>query len=451
MTQVHDDPGPSRVEQPLPAGVDVGFIDLEATAPGPDGKAGTPAEFGLAMSGGGLRATLFHLGALMRLRELGYLERLDRVSGVSGGSIMAAILAKAWPRLQEAGFTAAAFEEHVTRPTLHFAQQKMDAWVIGMGLVPFVNPSDRLAAWFERELSGQMTLDELPVHPRFVFNAATLATGVSWRFSRPYMGDSRIGLVRRPRVKVARAVAASASFPPFVAPLVLRLSGMEVEQPAGATLLDRPQYASLGKEVRLLDGGAYDNLAIEQVEGRCRVVLASDAGGNLSVDTRTWRYHLWWPLIRRTLDLAVEGGRAQRRRALIDRAQLVQALPPGHELRTKLVTERVALWRTLLDLTGRPLPGGGVIAPGWNLYLASRPTRLWPPKPADQRRLINWGYVTADAVIERWIPDLTPRAAAPAMPCPEADADLSVPPPTPDRWRDRFEVIAGFLASVVRR
>ncbi len=53
----------------------------------------------LCLSGGGYRGMLFHLGALWRLNEAGYLPKLDRISSVSGGSIMAGVLALKWPRL----------------------------------------------------------------------------------------------------------------------------------------------------------------------------------------------------------------------------------------------------------------------------------------------------------------------------------------------------------------
>src|SRR6185312_7094089 len=43
----------------------------------------------LCLSGGGFRATLFHLGALRRLNETGVLAKLDTITSVSGGSIMA--------------------------------------------------------------------------------------------------------------------------------------------------------------------------------------------------------------------------------------------------------------------------------------------------------------------------------------------------------------------------
>src|SRR5213594_2666876 len=54
---------------------------------------------GLCLSGGGFRATLFHLGALRRLNEFGILAKLRTISSVSGGSITAAHLATriAWP------------------------------------------------------------------------------------------------------------------------------------------------------------------------------------------------------------------------------------------------------------------------------------------------------------------------------------------------------------------
>ncbi|WHZ16049.1 MAG: hypothetical protein OJF52_002897 [Nitrospira sp.] len=49
-----------------------------------------PHPFALALSGGGFRATAFHLGVLKRLNELGLLRQVDIISSVSGGSIAAA-------------------------------------------------------------------------------------------------------------------------------------------------------------------------------------------------------------------------------------------------------------------------------------------------------------------------------------------------------------------------
>src|SRR5260370_36738192 len=66
----------------------------------PDDPPQPPAPgIALCLSGGGYRAMLFHLGALWRLNELGYLPKLERVSSVSGGSITAAVLGMNWTRL----------------------------------------------------------------------------------------------------------------------------------------------------------------------------------------------------------------------------------------------------------------------------------------------------------------------------------------------------------------
>lgn len=389
---------------------------------------GGPIEVGLALSGGGLRATLFHLGALMRLRDLGWLPRIDSISSVSGGSIMAAILARGWRALEGRGFSADAFEELVTRPTLRFAGRHIDAFVIAAGLIPWVNPADLLARWFERDLTGGMRMADLPDRPLFILNAASLATGVSWRFSKPYMGDSRLGVVCDPDLSLARATAASAAFPPFVAPLVLDLRERQLRRTKGADLFPDPRYQDLHDRVLLLDGGAYDNLGLEPVEGRCRIVLASDAGGDLRVDARRLRYGFWWPLLRRTLDLSVEVGRAQRRRALIDRATAARALPLGDPVRQRLRTEHVALWRTSLDIRShRLLPDGWTVAKGWNDYLAARPTRLWPMPRIDRERLVNWGYLTSDLMLRSWVPGLADAAPPTRLPFPAASFS-GVPP-----------------------
>ena len=47
-------------------------------------------KLGLALSGGGFRSALFHVGVLARLAELDLLRKIDVISSVSGGSIIAA-------------------------------------------------------------------------------------------------------------------------------------------------------------------------------------------------------------------------------------------------------------------------------------------------------------------------------------------------------------------------
>ncbi len=51
---------------------------------------------GLALSGGGFRATLFHLGLLRALAETGQLSRVTHLTSVSGGSVLSAHLVLNW-------------------------------------------------------------------------------------------------------------------------------------------------------------------------------------------------------------------------------------------------------------------------------------------------------------------------------------------------------------------
>src|SRR5437867_10449977 len=71
----------------------LGDTHTERGAPMPNANDEIRPGIGLALSGGGFRATLFHCGALWRLNELGYLQKLARVSSVSGGSIAVAVAA----------------------------------------------------------------------------------------------------------------------------------------------------------------------------------------------------------------------------------------------------------------------------------------------------------------------------------------------------------------------
>ena len=61
---------------------------------------GPSAGIGICVSGGGYRAMLFHLGAFLRLFELGLLQKASRISSVSGGSIISAKLGLEWSKLK---------------------------------------------------------------------------------------------------------------------------------------------------------------------------------------------------------------------------------------------------------------------------------------------------------------------------------------------------------------
>jgi predicted acylesterase/phospholipase RssA len=55
-------------------------------------------KLGLALAGGGFRATLYHLGMVRFLRDAGILPSVNQITAVSGGSIIAAHLCLNWGR-----------------------------------------------------------------------------------------------------------------------------------------------------------------------------------------------------------------------------------------------------------------------------------------------------------------------------------------------------------------
>src|ERR1700757_907000 len=69
-------------------------------------------KIGLALSGGGFRGTLYHLGLVRFLRDAGILPQVTHITSVSGGSILAAHLVINWDRYNgsPSEFEAAASE-----------------------------------------------------------------------------------------------------------------------------------------------------------------------------------------------------------------------------------------------------------------------------------------------------------------------------------------------------
>lgn len=372
----------------------------------PFGSEGEQEGIGLALSGGGFRAMLFHLGSLWRLNELGMLPKLRRISSVSGGSLVAGRLAVRWRRLQFEGGVASNFREEVADAVLRFSDRLIDVPSTLLSALPFISAA-RVATWFYRcHLVGGAWLQDLPDEPRFVFNATHLASGTGWRFSKPYMGCYRLGLVPEPRVRVAVAVAASAAFPPFLSPLTLSLAPDRFQETEGADLYgDR----KLCQAIALSDGGVYDNLALETVWRRYRTVLLSDAGGELRV--KGGRYRLWFSQIRRVLDTAMEQARAQRRRSLVDEFKA------GRKSGT--------LWRTGTDISEYPAASPFDVHEDWRFHLAGIRTRLAPFSEEERSRLVNWGYLVTDVAVRSYVD----QGAEPPKALPFPDFGFSQRPP----------------------
>src|SRR5690349_16065347 len=108
----------------------------------------------LCLSGGGYRAMPFHVGALWRLNELGFLPKLDRVSSVSGGSITAVTLGRHWDRLQLDGAgVAQAFTAQVVAPLRQVASTTIDRSSVIAGILqPRRTVAEKVAEAYRQHL-----------------------------------------------------------------------------------------------------------------------------------------------------------------------------------------------------------------------------------------------------------------------------------------------------------
>jgi len=355
----------------------------------------------LCLSGGGYRAMLFHVGALWRLNELGYLPRLRRVSSVSGGSITSAVLGVRWGSLDFREGVAQAFRAQVVDPVRALAGRTIDKpSVLGGLLTPGTSIGDKIADAYRAQLFGDATLQDLPPEPAplFVINATNVQTGSLWRFSRAYMGDYRIGLVDTPDVSLAVAVAASSAFPPVLSPVRVTVDPRRFAPTPVGELRMEP-YTS---DVVLSDGGVYDNLGLETAWKRYWTVLVSDGGGHMSPDpkpARDWARHAI--RINALIDNQV---RSLRKRQLIDGYAAPRRTGAYWGIRSHVADYG-------------PVPQSLACPPERTQVLAERKTRLAAMDDGLQARLINWGYAICDVAVRRWMTDAP--SPAPAFPYPD--------------------------------
>jgi NTE family protein len=327
---------------------------------------------GLCLSGGGYRAMLFHTGALWRLNELGWLRKLNCVSSVSGGSITAGVLAKAWPKLKFSHGVAENFTDEVVAPIQALAGTRLDIPIVLRGMVkPWRSVGEELAASYAKHLFGTIRLDELdPSGPHFVFTATNLQDGEQWWFFRQSGPHGQIPL--------ATAIAASSAFPPMLSPVVI------------------PDPLAAGdKKIVLSDAGVYDNLGLDPVEGHCETVLVSDAGKRMAKTPNVKRS---WPRqLLRVLDI-------------IDNQ--VRELRTGALLKSYVDKDFAGTyWGSYSDIRNFDLPDTLPAPVEQTRLLAETATRLTRTPALVQQHLINWGYAACDAGMRKWVDR---EAAAPA-------------------------------------
>lgn len=256
-----------------------------------DSGADLHTHIALCLSGGGFRATLYHLGVIRYLRDAGLLTKVRHICAVSGGSIAAAHIVRHW-----AGYTSAKDEtfDGVAEQLIDFVKLDVRGRIVRR--LPY---SMFYKGWRRSSLIRNMyaklyaTRPEEPRTPPPKLHL--LATNLTLGCLCSFEGD-RIILYQKEgpnelltsTLTDAVKVTVSSAFPAFFPPVALTADELGVDKEG---YLPDIQYFT--------DGGVYDNLGIRRLqqlvqdtdpdpERRLALLLVSDAGRPFGFDlTRT--------------------------------------------------------------------------------------------------------------------------------------------------------------------
>ncbi|MBI3435429.1 MAG: patatin-like phospholipase family protein [Proteobacteria bacterium] len=238
---------------------------------------------GLAFSGGGTRAAAFAFGVLQELDNVqittrrgrvSLLDRVDFVTGVSGGAVTAAYFG-----LKQ----RAALDDFRERFLLRNAEESLTTDVnmltLKRGLDGGINDATRLPPWLDKNLFEGATFNDLRrrARPLVWINASDIYNRTPFVFGNTLFGMLCSDLGDYP---LSHAVAASAAVPIIFAPIVIqnhtgscavrrpewieRLRQNEDAPPLIKTFADAVnRYQNGGvRYVKLLDGGLVDNYGL---------------------------------------------------------------------------------------------------------------------------------------------------------------------------------------------
>jgi predicted acylesterase/phospholipase RssA len=225
----------------------------------------TPREpsIALCLSGGGLRATFFHLGVIRFLRDADLLNNVAQIYSVSGGSIIAAHLVLNWQHyIWTDGQYAAAEKELLAFGARDIRGRIVRRWLFSM-LLPVLRLFPKLAfrtrlleteydIFFKkarlRDIDPKKS-DRPVLHilaTRFTTcNLCSFSSEGFWI----YYEHSVKRLHRTSTLPLALAVASSSAFPPLFPPAIISRKMLN------ASVEELPYDPEL-----LTDGGLFDNL-----------------------------------------------------------------------------------------------------------------------------------------------------------------------------------------------
>ena len=253
-----------------------------------EGDAGSETLVGLTFSGGGMRASAFAFGVLKAFAETDIsaggkkadlLERVDFISGVSGGSVTAAYY----------GLKGrAALIDFRERFLIRNAEEDLrESFVRPSNLLRVyaggANDRSNLPQWLDRNLFEGATFASLLArkHPTVWINASDIANHAPFVFEPNTFRSFCSDLSQFP---LSEAVGASAAVPLIFAPVTLTTfpdkcryempswATYAIKQPAAPALLKAYARALESyrdpaklKYVRLLDGGLTDNFGLSGI------------------------------------------------------------------------------------------------------------------------------------------------------------------------------------------
>ncbi len=215
----------------------------------------------IALSGGGLRATYFHLGVVRFLRDAGLMEDVTDVASVSGGSILAAHMLTNWSGYSD---DEESFRQAADR-LLEFGPRDIRGRILRRlplcllaNFLPFYEQSRSrlLEQYYSRYLYDDARLASLAEEPRLHIMTTNLLTGESCSFSRNgFTVDSPRKEIKGSEMKLARAVACSSAFPGFFPPI-----------PITADMLGTVKRRWNPERQDFTDGGVFDNLGLRKLK-----------------------------------------------------------------------------------------------------------------------------------------------------------------------------------------
>ncbi len=342
------------------------------TGTDPAGEAGTA----LCLSGGGYRAALFNAGGVLRLAEAGLLGRTTVLCGVSGGAIVAGLLAVRWARLSSEAFSPAAVRREVLGPLRALVGRTLDGRSVVGGLLFPRSLTEWISHNFDRELYHGVQFGDLPTVPRVSIGASQLGSGHRVVFSNEACSRAGAISIGDPSYPVTDAVCASIAMPPALPALQVSESDLDGE----------------ARAMQLADGMLCDPLALADARD-CATVWACDGGGTLLSDV---------PL----------DGKADQAARAIEILQHSIRLGAADTLQASLRAgaHRGAFWSLRATTADYPADTCLVCPPARAAELSALPTRFSAMDAELQERLINWGYAICDIALRSDFDGALPRA-----------------------------------------